>query len=148
MRIIVIALCVLAAPATRAQAPAPAAADESAVRAVIQSYVNAREARDGRAIDALVTRDADQYTTAGQWRRGPAELTAGMAESSRQNPGTRAITVASVRFITPDVAIADGGYDIAGSAVRRWTTIVLEREAGAWRIAAIRNMVPGRGAPR
>jgi len=25
---------------------------------------------------------------------------------------------------------------------RMWTTLVLEREEGAWRIAAIRNMVP------
>jgi hypothetical protein len=52
--------------------------------------------------------------------------------------------VTSVRFITPDVAIADGPYDIAtGGTVRHnWTTIVLKREAGAWRIAAIRNMAP------
>jgi hypothetical protein len=27
-----------------------------------------------------------------------------------------------------------------------WTTIVLEREGGAWRVAAIRNMVPATAA--
>jgi hypothetical protein len=42
------------------------------------------------------------------------------------------------------VAVADGRYEItAGTNVRRmWTTIILERDKGAWRIAAIRNMVP------
>ena len=66
-----------------------------------------------------------------------------MAASSKQNPGERGITVAAVRFITPDVAIADGPYEIAGSDARRWTTIVLRRETDGWRIAAIRNMTPG-----
>ena len=63
-----------------------------------------------------------------------------------QNPGDRAIDIASVRFITHDVAIADGHYNIAGSDVPRWTTIVLKRETVAWRIAAIRNMAPTGGA--
>ncbi len=62
--------------------------------------------------------------------------------------GNRSITVAAVRFITPDVAIADGPYEIAGGGTvrRMWTTLVLAREAGVWRIAAIRNMVPTGGA--
>ena len=39
------------------------------------------------------------------------------------------------------MAIADGPYEIAGGGTvrRMWTTLVLEREAGVWRIAAIRN---------
>jgi uncharacterized protein (TIGR02246 family) len=150
MRNITIVCCLLAAPALHAQAPVPASADETAVRTLIQNYVNARDARDPSAIEALFTADADQYTTAGEWRRGRAQVVPGTAESTKQNPGDRSITVASVRFVTPDVAIADGSYDIVGSAVKRWTTMVLEREAGVWRITAIRNMVPtgaGRGSP-
>jgi len=69
-----------------------------------------------------------------------------MARSTKQNPGDRRIDTPSVRFITPDVAIADGNYDISGSAVRRWTTMVLKREAAGWRIAAIRNMVATGGS--
>ncbi len=72
----------------------------------------------------------------------------GTLESSTRNPGNRSIAIAAVRFITPDVAIADGPYEIAGGGTvrRMWTTLVLEREAGVWRIAAIRNMVPTGGA--
>ncbi len=71
-----------------------------------------------------------------------------MAASSKQNPGERGITVAAVRFITEDVAIADGAYDIAGSGARRWTTIVVARGPDGWRIAAIRNMTPTGAAAR
>ena len=42
--------------------------------------------------------------------------------------------------------LVDGPYEISagpGGAVRQmWTTITLTRAADAWRIAAIRNMVP------
>ena len=75
---------------------------------------------------------------------GGAEVSRGALESSKRNPGNRSITVETVRFITPDVAIADGPYEISadGNVRRMWTTIILEREGGAWRISAIRNMVP------
>lgn len=148
MWILAVVVGLLAAAPARAQTAAPASADESAVRAVIARYVNAREARDSRAIEALFTADADQYTTGGDWRRGRGQLVEGMAASSKQNPGQRGISVAAVRFITPDVAIADGAYDIAGSAARRWTTIVVARGPDGWRITAIRNMTPARGTPR
>jgi len=142
MWIIAVVLSVIAAPTAWAQPATSRPADEAAVRAVIAGYVQARDARDPRAIEALFTADADQYTTGGEWRRGRAQLIDGMAVSSKQNPGQRGITVAAVRFITPEVAIADGAYDIAGSGARRWTTIVLARGSDGWRITAIRNMTP------
>jgi uncharacterized protein (TIGR02246 family) len=130
--------------AAGAQDPGTPPADDVAVKAVIRNYVNARELRDPAAIQGLFTADADQHTTSGEWRRGRAQVTSGSLASSTQNPGDRRITVETVRLITPDVAIADGPYEITtgGSVRRMWTTIVLEREAGAWRITAIRNMVP------
>jgi uncharacterized protein (TIGR02246 family) len=140
--------CVLAVSPAFGQSPANRSGDETAVREVVRKYMNARELADAKAIEALFTSDADQQTTSGEWRRGRAQIVPGTLESSRRNPGTRAITVESVRFVTPDVAIADGPYNIGGAgtdAVRRnRTTIVLKREADGWRIAAIRNMVPTR----
>ena len=135
----------LASAGLAAQTPAPT--DEAAVRQVVRRYVNARELKDPAAIEALFTVDADQHTTSGEWRRGRAQIVPGTLESSRRNPGTRTITVQAVRFISPDVAIADGPYEIAsaGGTRRMWATLVLKREAGAWRIAAIRNMVPTGG---
>ena len=147
--VIVGVLLALSAPAALAGQTSPApAGDEAAVREVVRRYVNARELRDPKAIEALFTADADQHTTSGEWRRGRAQVVPGTLESSTRNPGNRSIAIAAVRFITPDVAIADGPYEIAGGGTvrRMWTTLVLEREAGVWRIAAIRNTVPTGGA--
>jgi uncharacterized protein (TIGR02246 family) len=136
----------LASAGLAAQTPA-SATDEAAVRDVVRRYVNARELKDPAAIEALFTADADQHTTSGEWRRGRAQVVPGTLESSKRNPGKRDITVQAVRFIAPDVAIADGPYEIAGAGGTRrmWATLVLKREAGVWRIAAIRNMVPTGG---
>jgi uncharacterized protein (TIGR02246 family) len=127
-----------------AQAPAPEA--EAAVRAVVQKYVDAREARDPRAIEPLFTADADQLVSDGTWRRGRDELVRGMLASSQRTGGRRSIAVESVRLLSPDVAVADGKYKqtgLAGGADRdMWTTILLRREPGGWRIAGIRNMLP------
>jgi uncharacterized protein (TIGR02246 family) len=137
---------------TSLTSPSPAAAqssavrspDEIAIRTAVGSYVNARDRRDPAAIEAIFTADADQHTTSGEWRRGRADVSRGAMESSKRNPGNRSITIETIRFITPDVAIADGPYEISadGNVRRMWTTIILEREGSAWRIAAIRNMVP------
>jgi uncharacterized protein (TIGR02246 family) len=111
--------------------------------------VNARDLKDPAAIGAMFTADADQYTTAGEWRRGRAEVVPGTLRSSTRNPGTRRIDIKSVRFLNPDTAIVDGPYLIgdAGAQPRpTWTTVVLTRGAEGWRIAAIRNAAPT-GAP-
>ncbi len=135
----------LAVVSTSAQAPAPAN-DEAAVREIVKRYVDAREQRDPKAIEALFTEDADQLTSSGQWRRGRGEVVKGTLASSQQNSGTRTITIETVRFPAPGVALADGRYEIsgmAGGATRRmWTSFVLTGKEGGWRIAAIRNMLP------
>ena len=146
MRTIVLIGCVAALTApTAAQVPARQA-DEVAVRDVVRRYVDARDRRDAQAIGELFTDDADQQTTAGQWRRGRAAIVPGTLASSQANPGQRSITVETVRFLTPDAAIVDGPYTIGGAgaapARRMWATIVLVRQQGAWRISAIRNMLP------
>jgi uncharacterized protein (TIGR02246 family) len=148
MRILTAAMCcLLVSPVLSGQTPDSRARDEAAVRDVVRRYVEARERRQAAEIEALFTADADQYTTAGEWRRGRAAIGRGTLQSSAQNPGTRTIQVQSVRFVTPDVAIADGPYAITSGAAdprRMWTTLVIVREAGGWKIAAIRNIAPTR----
>lgn len=125
--------------------------DEAAVRNVVQKYMDARDQNDPRAIEALFTADADQLVSSGEWRKGRAEVVKGTMASSQSSGGKRTITVTSVRFLAPGVAIADGHYDLtglAGGATRNmWTSVVLARGADGWRIAAIRNMLPAAPAP-
>jgi uncharacterized protein (TIGR02246 family) len=137
--------CALIALAGLAQPPRRPANDDAAVRDVVARYVAAREARDATAIAALFTRDADQLVSSGEWRKGRDEVVKGTLASSQRTGGTRTIKVETVRFVAPDVAIADGRYEITGGAGgdrRMWSTFVITRTADGWRIAAIRNMLP------
>jgi uncharacterized protein (TIGR02246 family) len=143
------AMLVLALSLVLPAVPAPqggGTADESAVRGVVTTYVDARERRDASAIRELFIETADQLTSSGEWRRGREDIVRGTLASSAANSGTRTITIETVRFPAVGVAIADGRYEIAGAqpgGVRRmWTSFVMVRAGGAWRIAAIRNMLP------
>jgi uncharacterized protein (TIGR02246 family) len=119
-----------------------AQADETAgVKDVVRRYVDARETRDAKSIASLFAPDADQLVSSGEWRRGAASLVKGMLGSSERNSGKRTITVETVRFVGSDVAIADGRYEIAGSRPM-WSTFVMRKHEGSWRIEAIRNMAP------
>ena len=124
----------------------PGGKDEAAVRDVVKRYMDAREARDAKALAALFTEDADQLTSSGEWRRGRDQVVQGGLRSSLSSSGTRTINVHWVRFPADGVAIADGPYEIAGAAGgenrKMWTSFVMTRGADGWRISAIRNMLP------
>jgi uncharacterized protein (TIGR02246 family) len=132
--------------------PALWAQDEAAIKGVVARYVDAREKRDAAAIAALFTADADQLVSSGEWRKGREAVVKGTLASSEASGGRRTIEVETVRFLTPDVAVADGRYEIAGTngaATRRmWSTFLITRTKDGWRIAAIRNMLPAPPAGR
>lgn len=125
--------------------------DESAVRAVIQQYMDARDRGDAHALESLFTPDADQLVSSGEWRKGREAVAKGTMASSQATGGQRAITVESVRFLAPAVALADGHYDLTnlagGEARHMWTSISLVKTGAGWKIAAIRNMLPAPPAP-
>jgi uncharacterized protein (TIGR02246 family) len=125
--------------------------DEAAIREVVSKYVDARERIDPKAVEQLFTSDADQLVSSGEWRKGRDAVVRGTMASSTNTGGKRTITVESVRFISSDVAIADGRYELTGLAGgtsrSMWTTIVLKRTGKEWRITAIRNMLPAPPAP-
>jgi uncharacterized protein (TIGR02246 family) len=143
---VVLVICALSVSPAAAQDRTPGPGDEAAVRAVVAAYEEARRQQDREAIAVLLTEDADQHTTSSEWRQGRDAVVEGPLGASQRNPGNRTITVDTVRFLTPDVAIADGPYEIpgpAGTGTRQiWTTIVVTRGARGWRIAAIRNKQP------
>ena len=142
------AICFSAATILVAQTST--ASDEAAVREVVRKYVDARESIDAKAIEALFTPDADQLVSTGEWRKGLKDVVKGTVASSQNSRGKRTITVESVRFLSPDVALADGRYEISGASAadtrKMWTALVLTRSAAGWRIAAIPNMLPASAA--
>lgn len=121
-------------------------ADEAAIRAVIQAFLDTRERNDAAGLAALLTADVDQRQTSGNMRSGRDAVVSGSLSTQQSTGGRRTISVDSLRFVGPDVAIADGRYDSLGrndgTDQRMLTSMVLRREGGAWKIAAIRNSLP------
>jgi len=119
---------------------------DDALRDVVKRYVEAREKVDPKAIEALFTNDADQLVSSGEWRKGREAVVRGTMASSQSNSGLRTITVESIRYLSSDVALVDGRYELSGQAGgetrKMWTTLVIKRTQDGWRIAAIRNMLP------
>jgi uncharacterized protein (TIGR02246 family) len=145
-RIPLFALLVVAMGSTALAQDGGRSADEAAIKAVIQAFIDTREANDAAGLAALLTSDADQRQTSGNLRSGREAVVEGSLDTTRSTGGKRVIAVQAVRFLGDDVAIADGRYDSLGrndgGDQRMLTSIVLRREGGAWKIAAIRNMIP------
>jgi uncharacterized protein (TIGR02246 family) len=126
-------------------APPSQVKDEAAIRDVIKQYVATREKGDAAGLAALFSRDVDQLVSSGEWRHGRDAVVKGTLASTKASGGTRTIVLETIRFPARDVAIADGRYEITGRTGgdrRMWSAFVMVREGGAWRIAAIRNMLP------
>jgi uncharacterized protein (TIGR02246 family) len=129
---------------------APATGDEAAARDVVARYMQARNQKDEVAVRSLFTPDADQLVSSGEWRKGIDNLVRGAMASSQKETGSSSISVESVRFLEPDIAIVDGRYRTTSSTrdVRNmWTTLVLKRTRDGWKITAIRNMLPAPARP-
>lgn len=149
MRISIIALVLCFAPGLGlAQTPGPSVSDEEAVRRVVQQHEDARHRSDWKAMALTFTADADQLTSAGEWRHGRDEIERGVAQAFAGNysGGTYTGRIDAVRMLSPSVALVNGNYEIGnignGGARRGYTTFVVVREANAWLIAAVRWMVP------
>jgi len=146
--LLLVLVSALGIPESRAQQPVSSGRDEAAVRDLVARYNAARDEQSAAVLETLFTETADQLVSSGEWRRGKDALVRGMLQSSRNNPGDRTITVETVRFLGPDVALADARYEIAtpGAAGprRMWSAFVAVRTPDGWRIAAIRNMLPAR----
>lgn len=134
----------LAAPAF---AQATGGGDEAAIRGVLQQHDDTRNKADWKALSALFTEDAEQFTSAGEWRRGRAEIEKGVAQgmATAYKGGKYTTTVGKVRMLAPTVALVDAAFEIgniSGGARRGHSTYALVKSGGQWRIAAVRSMVP------
>lgn len=141
--LLLLAITLLASCTTQPNQVADVQADPQAVHDVLQSYLKGRQARDIEAVEAVLHPDVDQLTSRGEWRRGREASTAGMKRSSAKNPGERTLSVESLRFLRPDVALADARYVIKGTNGPDrilWSSFTLVRdEEGGWKITSIRN---------
>jgi len=124
----------------------PVQLDEQAIVALVAAREAAWNAGDTVAYAQLLTEDADIISATGRPARGREAVLKLYAEQhANAFAGVRThTTVTQVRMIGRDAALADVSYELAGGrvdAIRRGTmAFVLRKDAGRWRIAAIRSI--------
>lgn len=142
---IFILLGTLAAPFVRGQGTSTKT--DKAIYDLIDAYSEAREKQDTVLLKKILTTDVDQLVSTGEWRSGLGEAVAGMMRSSATKPGTRTLTIEKLRYLTAQSGMADARYVIQnddGTARQMWSTFVVVKQKGTWKISAIRNMLPAK----
>ena len=123
----------------------PSDQQRKAITFLIDQYSEAREKRDTVLLKTILTTNVDQLVSTGEWRNGIGIAVQGMLKSSANSPGTRTLQVDKIRMLNPTTAIVDCKYEIQNtdSTMRRmWSTLIAVVEKEAWKISAIRNMLP------
>ena len=118
---------------------------QKAINSLIDQYSQAREKRDTVLLKTILTHDVDQLVSTGEWRVGVKAAVEGMMKSSANSPGTRTLHIEKIQTITSSSAIVDCRYEIQntdGTTRKMWSTFMVVTDKGAWKISAIRNMLP------
>jgi uncharacterized protein (TIGR02246 family) len=120
--------------------------DEVAIVALVAARETAWNAGDTVAYAQLLTEDADIVSATGRPARGREAVLKLYAEQhANAFAGVRTHTkVTHIRMIGRDAALADVAYELEGGKVdaiqRGIMAFVLRKDAGRWRIAAIRSI--------
>ena len=118
---------------------------QKAITSLIDQYSQAREKRDTGLLKNILTSNVDQLVSTGEWRVGINAAVEGMMKSSANSPGTRTLHIEKIQTITSSSAIVDCRYEIQntdGTARKMWSTFIVIADKKAWKIMAIRNMLP------
>jgi hypothetical protein len=118
---------------------------QEAIYSLIDDYSNARENKDTVLLKRILTKEVDQLVSTGEWRNGLDAAVQGMLRSSADRPGTRTLTVEKIRLLDSNCALVDCRYEIQnadGTIRKMWSTFLVVSAKKAWKIAAIRNMLP------
>ena len=123
--------------------------DEQAIRNLITQFVAAWNKNDGKGLASHFTTDGDVINPGGRTARGRSEVEQLFKdEQAGVFKGTRFIMpLKNLRFLKPDVAVADHEFEIAGvqgplTTLKGLVTLVLRKDADNWLITSARPMVP------
>ena len=123
----------------------PSAQQQKDISLLIDKYSEAREKRDTVLLKSILTPDVDQLVSTGEWRNGVSASVKGMLRSSASSPGTRTLNIEKIRLLNANCALVDCKYEIKntdGTPRKMWSTFIAVTDKGAWKISAIRNMLP------
>jgi uncharacterized protein (TIGR02246 family) len=146
-RPMVLVVVLLATTQGWADQPRANPADEEALHELHRAYLAAFNKGDAQALAALHAPDADRLGFQGQMTKGRTEIEKGAANFLAQHKGVKLnSSFGTVRFLTPDVAIADRTGEVTpaieGGPGKVHVTVIYVKRDGKWLIAGTRMMVP------
>jgi uncharacterized protein (TIGR02246 family) len=121
--------------------------DEKALQEQNEAFVAAFNRGDIKAVAEAYAPDADFLSAQGQRVKGRDELEKYFANGFAKSKGLKLKhSDSSVHFLKPDVAVADGTWEITGrpegNPARGHYTAILMKRDGQWLIVYDRPMVP------
>lgn len=132
--------------------------DEAAIRKVIVEMTDAFNSHDGKAATRMYTADARLVTVRGDMMSGQAAIEKGLSGifATRAKNATQRTLDVAVRFIRPDVALANVTNELSGlvapdgrslPAHQELSLRVFVKDAGIWQVAAFHNTMVAPFAP-
>lgn len=127
--------------------------NEAAIRKLYAQYTAGWNQHDPKVMASFWRLDGDYMEPDGHHAKGQADVAKlfTLEQQTVFKDSTLALTIETVWFITEDVAMVDGKYDLSGVRDREGKqlptrtghlTAVLMREDGTWKVAAGRAMIP------
>ena len=127
--------------------------NEAAIRKLYAEYTAAWNRHDAKAMASFWTIDGDYMEPDGRHAKGQTEVEKLFTQEQQTvfKDSTLALTIETVWFVTADVAMVDGKYDLSGvrdlegkqlPTRSGHLTAILLREDGSWKVAAGRAMIP------
>jgi uncharacterized protein (TIGR02246 family) len=148
-RVLALIVVLLATAKSWAEEPKANPADEKALHELHRTFLAAFNKGDAEALAALHTADVDFQSFTGQWSKGRPEFEKMTASFFAQHKGIQLNSpFGTVRFLTPDVAIADRPSGLtpapegASGPNKVHATVLYIKHGGKWQIAAVRLMAP------
>ena len=141
-------------PAEKPGASAPSDLEnEVAIRKLYAGFTEAWNRHDARAMAQMWALEGDHYEPDGRSAEGrdAVELLFREEQATAFKDSKLELTVDTVWFITPNVALVNGSYKIDGVRIpegkqisirKGHLTSVLLKEGGRWWVAASRAMIP------
>jgi uncharacterized protein (TIGR02246 family) len=119
--------------------------DENAIRHNIDAFTKAANAHDAKALAALFAPDGELVNEEGHAAQGRETIERTFAAIFQAHPKMRlGVTVQSIRFVSPSVAIEDGTSTIMntsgeGAEHNRYMVVHVKQD-GKWQIASTRDL--------
>jgi uncharacterized protein (TIGR02246 family) len=147
---IVMGLAAIAATSTSAEQQLGSYEDEAAIRKVIVEMTEGFNSHDGKAASRMYTEDARFVSVRGDMMKGQIGIEKGLASilTTRAKSATQQTKDVTIRFIRPDVALANVTNELSGlvapdgqalPAHQELSLRVFVKNDGNWQVAAFHN---------